>query len=282
MLLACGYETVASDWHVNEKSAPLYCRAYYVLSGDVVYRCGSAAQSLRPGYLYVFPSTVPYRMEQDPSHPLKCLYLHLDIFPNLLTELLELKVTEDSFLFHLLNAMILGISAGFLQNLDAGIQQNEIPGSGISAGPGISTGPGISAGPVQDFDPVIAPLSDALIAYLRSHSLLQSVPRELAETIQYISAHISEAISIESLSLLSGYHPQYYIRLFRKHMKMTPHQYIINYRMRVALYALLAGDKVGEAAGKAGYPEIRNFSRAFHKHYGYSPSQIRNFLKVVP
>lgn len=248
MLLACGYETVASDWHVNEKSAPLYCRAYYVLSGDVVYRCGSAAQSLRPGYLYVFPSTVPYRMEQDPSHPLKCLYLHLDIFPNLLTELLELKVTEDSFLFHLLNAMILGISAG----------------------------------PVQDFDPVIAPLSDALIAYLRSHSLLQSVPRELAETIQYISAHISEAISIESLSLLSGYHPQYYIRLFRKHMKMTPHQYIINYRMRVALYALLAGDKVGEAAGKAGYPEIRNFSRAFHKHYGYSPSQIRNFLKVVP
>ena len=81
MLLACGYETVASDWHVNEKSAPLYCRAYYVLSGDVVYRCGSAAQSLRPGYLYVFPSTVPYRMEQDPSHPLKCLYLHLDIFP---------------------------------------------------------------------------------------------------------------------------------------------------------------------------------------------------------
>lgn len=79
MLLACGYETVPRDWHVKDTTPPLYCRAYYVISGDVTYYAENMCTKLRHGYLYVFPSAIPHEMVQNPDNPLTCLYLHLDI-----------------------------------------------------------------------------------------------------------------------------------------------------------------------------------------------------------
>ena len=41
---------------------------------------------------------------------------------------------------------------------------------------------------------------------------------------------------------------------------------------------LLEGKSVSETADTVGYPELRNFIRAFKKYYGYSPSQVKKYI----
>jgi AraC-like DNA-binding protein len=94
----------------------------------------------------------------------------------------------------------------------------------------------------------------------------------------YISDHLGEKITVELLSELCGYHKQYYIRLFSAHLGATPHQYLISYRMKRAFSMLLEGKSVSETADTVGYPELRNFIRAFKKYYGYSPSQVKKYI----
>lgn len=247
MLLLYGSETVSPQWHVKETSPPAFCRVYYVRSGHVVYRDGHTVRLLRPGFLYLFPSTRPYEMEQDPLRPLDCLFLHIDIAPHLLSELTELSVPGDSFLFFLLRTMEALLSENTSE------QSREKNNDAMNS------------------------LADTLAAYLSGRNLLQTIPANLAATIDYISEHVGEKISVDTLSGLCGYHTQYYIRLFCSYMGITPHQYVISCRMKLSLYALRTGKSVSETAECAGYTEVRNFTRAFKKYYGYSPSQVKKY-----
>lgn len=246
MLFLHGFNTVEPDWYVKETVPPSYCRVYYVHSGNVVYRDDQTVRQLCAGYLYVFPSARAYEMSQDPENPLTCLFLHIDIAPHLLSGLLELPVEEGSFLHSLLNAM------------ETWMRES----------------------PRRKIDTVMEALSDSLVAYLNSENLLQAVPRKLADTIGYITDHVGEKLTVEQLSSLSGYHTQYYIRLFCSYMGTTPHQYLINYRMKLGFSELMTGRSVTETADLVGYPEVRNFIRAFKKYYGYSPSQVKKYIRL--
>lgn len=248
MLFLHGLTTVDPEWYVKEISPASYCRVYYVHAGMVVYRDEHTVKRLRIGHLYVFPSTRPYEMEQTPENPLNCLFLHVDIFPHLLSELVEIQVEEESFLKYLLDA------------IEAWIKEHSFDG----------------------IDVVLENLSNALVAYLSREKLLESVPERLADTIAYITEHVREKITVERLSELCGYHTQYYIRLFCSHMGITPHQYLIHYRMKLGLYGLMAGKSVAETADNVGYPEVRNFIRAFKKYYGFSPRQVKKLLRQGP
>lgn len=244
MLILHGSETVSPDWYVKEASPPAFCRVYYVRSGQVVYRDSQTIRQLRSGCLYIFPSTRSYEMKQEPLQPLNCFFMHIDVAPHCLSELVELPVHANSFLFFLLNTMESLLSEDLCAKTDA----------------------------------VMNELSAALVAYLCSENLLLSLPEKLSATIEYIFEHAREKISVDTLSSLCGYHTQYYIRLFSRYMGITPHQYLISHRMKLGFYALRTGKSVTEAAECAGYLEVRNFTRAFKKYYGYSPGQVKKYL----
>ena len=98
MLLLCGDITVEEKWTVDEPVAPLYARVYYIDSGEVYYCADGNETMLKPGHLYCFPTIRPYRLRQNPAHPLQCLYLHLDLTPGMLSTLVELPIDANSFL----------------------------------------------------------------------------------------------------------------------------------------------------------------------------------------
>lgn len=200
---------------------------------------------LKTGCLYVLPSTMPYELEQDPKDPLICLFLHVDITPCLLSDLLELPVKEGDFLKNLLNAMEMWIA--------------KHPGPAV--------------------DGVMESLATAMVSYLDSEEYFQSAPGKIEESIRYVSEHLGEKITIESLSEQCGYHKQYFIRLFHSYLGITPYQYLISYRMKLAYSMLMAGRSVTETAEMTGYPEIRNFIRAFKKHYGCLPGQVKQHMR---
>jgi len=75
----------------------------------------------------------------------------------------------------------------------------------------------------------------------------------------------------------SAYH---YLRIFQQLTGVTPHQFVLRARLRVAALQLLASDaKVIEVALAAGFGDLSNFSAAFRRELGASPRAYRRMAR---
>ena len=66
----------------------------------------------------------------------------------------------------------------------------------------------------------------------------------------------------------------YLRKLFLKKYNTTPFKYLTKIRMEQAKYLAAEKIPVGEIALHVGYSDIYQFSRAYKRFYGYSPSDI--------
>ncbi len=72
-------------------------------------------------------------------------------------------------------------------------------------------------------------------------------------------------------SELSAFH---YIRRFKKESGLTPHQYLIQSRVRLAKHLLTPGCSIAEIAGQSGFYDQSHLNRCFKKSIGLSPAQF--------
>ena len=72
-----------------------------------------------------------------------------------------------------------------------------------------------------------------------------------------------------------GYNAQYFIRLFKKSVGVTPYQYLKDFRMKKACEYLAMGSSVSETAALVGYKDSKTFSNAFREKMGFPPGQVR-------
>lgn len=99
--------------------------------------------------------------------------------------------------------------------------------------------------------------------------------------LEYIHEHLETGMDLEDLShhgQLSKYH---FLRLFKEHTGVTPHQYIIAERIQKAKEFILQGERLSLAGLRAGFSDQSHFIRSFRKIYGYSPKtllQKSNFI----
>lgn len=102
---------------------------------------------------------------------------------------------------------------------------------------------------------------------------------ELAHT--YIRNHLAENLTVEKLAGIAHYHPNYFIRIFKQHMGVTPIQYINNIRLKKAKELLIAGNMPVSAVAKdTGFSDVSHFSRSFKQHTGFSPTEFRKSIEV--
>ena len=133
------------------------------------------------------------------------------------------------------------------------------------------------------FNPYLnAMITELLVNILRSSSL--ALPEKklssnecLAEIINYIDCNFLNICSAEEICRF-GYSYQYVSKLFSETMGISPGAYLSSKRMDHAVHCLSLGKSVSEVSHTLGYSSPYNFSRAFKKHFGYSPSHI-NSLK---
>lgn len=100
----------------------------------------------------------------------------------------------------------------------------------------------------------------------------------LVRACDYILAHLEDDLSLEEISRnahLSKYH---FLRLFRRHLGMTPHQYVISCRIDAARRALEAGTSPCETASRFGFADLSHFNRRFKRIHGVTPYQYQRFL----
>jgi AraC-like DNA-binding protein len=100
------------------------------------------------------------------------------------------------------------------------------------------------------------------------------------ETALWIDANSHAPLDLERMAEaaeLSGFH---FLRLFARVLGVTPHQYLVRSRLRRAA-RLLAEDSraITDVAFDAGFNDLSNFVRTFHRAAGVSPRAFRQAAK---
>ena len=93
--------------------------------------------------------------------------------------------------------------------------------------------------------------------------------------LQYLSAHLTEELSIDELAgqfYISKYHM---MRRFKEETGYTIHNYVVTKRLMLARDRISAGVPVGEACYACGFRDYSAFARAYKKLFSASPRSAK-------
>ncbi|MFS0838547.1 helix-turn-helix transcriptional regulator [Paenibacillus sp. 1P03SA] len=96
---------------------------------------------------------------------------------------------------------------------------------------------------------------------------------------ELVICHFEQPLSIRDLARKVGLNEFKLKKGFRERFGMTVFELVRKQRMEKALYCMeVQRMNVGETAAAVGYSNFSNFASAFHKMYGYNPSE---YLKML-
>jgi AraC-like DNA-binding protein len=102
------------------------------------------------------------------------------------------------------------------------------------------------------------------------------MPQQLINVLAYIDENISQRHSVNDLALMTKWKYVHFIRVFKKHLHLTPHQYILK---RKVLYAknILEKNEVNltEVSKICGFISYSNFYNAFVKVTNQTPFSFK-------
>lgn len=97
-----------------------------------------------------------------------------------------------------------------------------------------------------------------------------------ASILEYVQENYRDQISYETLGEHFHMSPIYLNRIFKKHLKASLHEYLLNYRISAAETMLRSsGATVKEVAHSSGFTDVAHFSKSFKRITGYSPKDYR-------
>ena len=100
--------------------------------------------------------------------------------------------------------------------------------------------------------------------------------RRAVDAALWLDAHACEDVDLDAAARYVSLSPYHFLRLFSKAVGVTPHQYLVRLRLRKAARLLLDADRpVTEVALDAGFADLSNFIRTFHRAAGVSPRAYR-------
>ncbi|MGH1485179.1 MAG: helix-turn-helix transcriptional regulator [Cellvibrionaceae bacterium] len=122
-------------------------------------------------------------------------------------------------------------------------------------------------------------LGDVLIRYAIKPSVKTQYQGGLSRNIinrlnEYIAANISNKITLDQLANIAQMSPYHFSRMFKVSTGQTPHQQLMNMRIKKASALLLNRYSQIETSIACGFSSQSHFSRAFRNHYGVTPRQF--------
>jgi AraC-like DNA-binding protein len=101
--------------------------------------------------------------------------------------------------------------------------------------------------------------------------------RGVAQAVAYLEAHYREPFDAEAVARVSGFSASHLVRLFRRQMGVSPHEYWATYRLERVKEALADPDvTVAEAFAAAGIPYSGRAAGRFKARTGLTPTQYRH------
>jgi len=100
--------------------------------------------------------------------------------------------------------------------------------------------------------------------------------KRVTAAVRRIEAQPEAPWSINGLARDAAMSPYHFLRVFRRVIGMTPHQYVLRTRMHRAAIALrTTRERITDIAYAAGFNDLSTFNRRFHRLMGVSPGAFR-------
>jgi AraC-like DNA-binding protein len=249
-----GVERCRGDY-VIERSGFRYLAIEFVAEGLGQLHLAGHDYRLRPGMAFAYGPGVRHVIRNDPQRPM--LKYYVDFVGRSARRLLrESPLSEGRAVQVSAPQEILGV----LEDLQR---------SGVAQSP---------------FSPAIcAQLVGLLILKLSGQSLAPGAAEARAfptyeRVRQHLEQHFAEFTTVEDVARACHLDVSYLCRLFQRFHHASPYQVLLRLRLNKAAGLLLdQGLRVKEVAGRLGFTDPCNFSRAFKRIYGVSPER---FVKV--
>lgn len=112
--------------------------------------------------------------------------------------------------------------------------------------------------------------------------VVNDIPYRIKQTVNYINDNINNRIELHEVAALTNWQVTHFIRIFTKHMKITPYQYILKRKIEKAK-ALLEETAIpaSDIAFELGFESYSNFCSAFKKMTSYTPDLYRKKTKAT-
>ena len=141
-----------------------------------------------------------------------------------------------------------------------------------------STSPAHAGQPMlpEDIASQLGEIAGGAVAQLRPRIRGGLAPRALRRVREFIETHLEENLSIEALAAIVGLSMYHFARAFKQSEGMTPHEYLVQRRVRRAQDLLVATDlPLSEIALASGFADQSHCARRFREHVGVTPSSYR-------
>lgn len=98
----------------------------------------------------------------------------------------------------------------------------------------------------------------------------------LQQMLAHIYEHYSERLSVSDLAQAAFISPRECYRLFDTYLHCPPTQYMIRYRLQMAMYKLARGDEsITDIAHACGFGTSSYFGKMFLEHFHCTPKEYR-------
>ncbi|WP_338864774.1 AraC family transcriptional regulator [Myxococcus stipitatus] len=99
--------------------------------------------------------------------------------------------------------------------------------------------------------------------------------RRAVEAALLLEEQADEPLTLEGLAAELDLSPFHFLRIFRAVLGVTPHQYLVQLRLRHAARLLATDTPIARIAFDVGFGDLSNFVRTFRRAAGVSPSAFR-------
>lgn len=111
----------------------------------------------------------------------------------------------------------------------------------------------------------------------RSEDPARIPDRSLGDTLSYISENLDSPLTVDELAKRVFLSKYYFIRLFKKEVGYTPHEYIVVSRVNLAAFLLKSTAlSIKNIAIKCGFANESSFCTTFKRVMGNTPLSYRN------
>lgn len=265
--------TSSNKTDVFNKIRTVDCRLFYISDGNGKMRFEDEVYPLSKGTVVLFRAGTPYMWEvecldyyavnfdytQDFSnikqsfHPISdSLFLQKDIIDN--------RTFDDEELLN--KPLVLSFAPEFEENIKKIVTEYLIG---------------------NDYSEMYIStlLKLIIINVIKKKKLILDADKEKTSTnvkqiIEYISKNYSKELSYQTLKEKFNFNPSYLNRIFKKHTGSSVYNFILNYRLNIAMEILRTQNLfVNEVAQLCGFTNPYHFTKAFTKHTGVSPTEYK-------
>jgi AraC family transcriptional regulator len=100
-------------------------------------------------------------------------------------------------------------------------------------------------------------------------------PRRLSRVLEYVHAHLGDALDIRGMASAASLSRFHFARAFKASTGQTPYQYISAKRLAQAKVLLAQNQQIAEIALALNFSSQANFTRAFRREFGITPGRYR-------